>query len=100
MLSAILNSRKDLLVKQRLNQLLEELRSELGSTDALDDQAKEQLRGIAQEIEGAVGSDEDKGLGSEAMKQLEQAAVGFESEHPRLAGILSQITDTLSKLGI
>ncbi len=87
-------------MKQRLNQLLEELRTELGSSDALDDQAKEQLRGIAQEIEGAVGPDEDKSLGSEAMNQLEQAAVGFESEHPRLAGILSQITDTLSKLGI
>jgi hypothetical protein len=87
-------------VKQRLQKLLEELHTELGSTDTLDDQAKEQLRGIAQEIEGAVGPDEDKSLGSDAMNQLEQAAVGFESEHPRLAGILSQITDALSKLGI
>ena len=87
-------------MKQRLQKLLEELQTELGSTDALDDQAKEQLRGIAQEIEGAVGPDEDKGLGSDAMNQLEQAAVGFQSEHPRLAGILAQITDTLAKLGI
>ncbi len=87
-------------MKQRLNQLLEELHTELGSTDTLDDQAKEQLRDIAQEIEGAVGPDEDKDLGSDAMNQLEQAAVGFESEHPRLAGILAQIIDTLSKLGI
>ena len=87
-------------MKQRLQKLLEELQTELGSTDALDDQAKEQLRGIAQEIEGAVGPDEDKGLGSDSMNQLEQAAVGFQSEHPRLAGILAQITDTLSKLGI
>jgi hypothetical protein len=87
-------------VKQRLQKLLEELHAELGQADALDDQAKDQLRGIAQQIEGAVGPDENKGLGSEAMNQLEEAAVDFEVEHPRLAGILGQITDTLAKLGI
>jgi hypothetical protein len=87
-------------VKQRLNKLLEDLHTELSSADALDDQAKEQLRDIAREIEGAVGPDEDKGMGAEAMNQLEEAAVDFQSEHPRLAGILSQITDTLAKLGI
>ena len=87
-------------MKQRLQKLLEELHTELGSADALDDQAKEQLRGIAQEIEGAVGPDEDKRLGGEALNQLEEAAVDFEVDHPRLAGILGQITDTLAKLGI
>ena len=87
-------------MKQRLNELLTELHDELGSAAELDQQAKEKLRGIAREIEGAVGPDEDKGLGAEAMNHLEEAAVDFQSEHPRLAGILSQITDTLAKLGI
>ena len=87
-------------MKQRLNQLLEELHTELGSAKALDQQAKEQLRDIAREIEGAVGPDEDKGLGSEAMNQLEEAAVGFESEHPRLAAVVHNIVDTLGKMGI
>lgn len=87
-------------MKQRLQELLEELHTELGSTEALDDQAKQQLRGIADEIEGAVGPDEDKSLGSEALNQLEEAAVDFQTDHPRLAGILGQITDTLAKLGI
>jgi hypothetical protein len=87
-------------VKQRLHKLLEELHTELGTAEALDEQAKDKLRGIAQEIEGAVGPDEDKGLGSDAMNQLEEAAVGFQAEHPRLAGILGQIADTLAKLGI
>ena len=87
-------------MKQRLQKLLEELHAELGSADALDDQAKEQLRGVAQEIEDAVGPDEDKGLGSEALNHLEEAAVDFQTDHPRLAGILGQITDTLAKLGI
>jgi hypothetical protein len=91
---------KGLPVKQRLQQLLKELHTELGNADALDDQTKDQLRGLADEIEGAVGPDEDKSMGAEALSQLEEAAVDFEVEHPRLAGILGQITDTLSKLGI
>ena len=87
-------------MKQRLNQLLEELHNELGSAASLDDEAKEQLRDIARQIEGAVGPDEDESLAAEALGQLEEAAVDFQTEHPRLAGILAQITDTLSKLGI
>ena len=87
-------------MKQRLNQLLEELHSELSGADALDDDAKEQLRDIARQIEDAVGPEDDKSLGSDALDQLEEAAVDFQTEHPRLAGILTQITDTLGKLGI
>jgi hypothetical protein len=87
-------------VKQRLDQLLEELHSELGGADALDDDAKEQLRDIARQIEDAIGPEDDKSLGSDALDQLEEAAVDFQTEHPRLAGILAQITDTLGKLGI
>jgi hypothetical protein len=36
----------------------------------------------------------------DARDQLQAAAVNFESEHPRIAGVLGNITDTLAKLGI
>lgn len=82
-------------MKKHLSGLLEELHAELADTGSLDDQARQKLRSLAQEIESAVG-DED----TDALSRLESAALELETEHPRITGILANIADTLSKLGI
>jgi len=87
-------------VKQELRQLLEQLHTELGDADSLDDQARERLRNMAQEIEAAVGPEEDKTLGEETMGQLQETALSIESEYPRLSAVIGSIADTLAKLGI
>jgi len=84
-------------VKQRLHELLKELHVELQDSDALDDATREELRGLADEIEEAVG---EESLADTAISRVEEVTVEFESEHPRIAGILGNIADTLSKLGI
>ena len=84
-------------MKQRLHELLEELHTELQDSDALDDTARQELRSLAGEIEEAVG---EESLAEAAMNRVEEVTVDFESEHPRIAGILGNIADTLSKLGI
>ncbi len=87
-------------MKQRLQELLDELHAELGDSTALDDDTKQELKTLAREIEASLADDEDQGVAAQAMDQIEAATVSFESEHPRLAGILSSIADTLARLGI
>ena len=84
-------------MKQRLHELLEELHGELQNSDALDDAARQELRTLAGEIEDAVGEDS---VAESAMQRVEDVTLEFEAEHPRIAGILGNIADTLSKLGI
>ena len=84
-------------MKQKLRQLLDELHTELADSDAMDSESREELVELAETIaavtEQPVNNDDDTG-------QLEQAVLAFETEHPRIAGILSQIADALSRLGI
>ena len=86
-------------MKEKLHQLLDDLHGELADTGSLDEQAKQELRALAAEIGTAVGEGED-GKPDEALGRLQAATLEFESEHPRIAGILGNIADTLAKLGI
>jgi len=86
-------------VKQRLQTLLKELHTELADTSAMDDQSRQELLQLAGEIEVSVGGEPSADAPSPD-EQLQQAVLEFEAEHPRIAGILGQIADTLSKLGI
>jgi len=85
-------------VNQRLQQLLRELHTELGNSDAIDAESRRQLQDLAEDIEAAVAASAVPA--GEGDNQLQQAVLEFETEHPRIAGILGQIADTLAKLGI
>ena len=87
-------------MKDKLKGLLNDLHVELNDAGQLDADAKRQLEALAQEIQGAIDPDSDKPLLEDMQDQLQAAAVNFESEHPRIAGVLQNITDTLGKLGI
>jgi hypothetical protein len=87
-------------VKDKLKGLLSDLHIELNDAGKLDADAKRQLEALAQEIQGAIDPDTDKPLLEDVQDQLQAAVVNFESEHPRIAGVLQNITDTLGKLGI
>jgi len=87
-------------VKDKLQDLLKNLHAELGDAGDLDADAKQKLLALAAEIEQAVTPDADQSLLEEGRNKFQEAAVSFESEHPRIAGVLSNIADTLSKLGI
>jgi hypothetical protein len=96
----VLTAQRNALVKDKLKGLLSELHVELNDAGQLDADAKRQLEALAQEIQGAIDPDSDKPLLEDVQDQLQSAAVNFESEHPRIAGLLQNITDTLGKLGI
>lgn len=86
-------------MKQRLQELLKELHTELADADAMDEQSRSELLKLAGEIEVTVGDDAADDVPTPEA-QLQEAVLEFETEHPRVAGILGQIADTLSKLGI
>ena len=86
-------------MKQRLQELLDELHSELADSDATDAQTRSELLKLAGEIEAAAAADMSADEDGDD-RPLQQTVLEFETEHPRISGILGQIADTLSKLGI
>ena len=87
--------------KQRLRELVSSLHEELERTPEVDAEGRDLLRGLTGDIEDLVGHDEPPPQSRDsATERVESAALRFEAEHPRVAGILSEIVDALGRLGI
>jgi hypothetical protein len=84
--------------KQSLKSQLDQLRDELADANSLDDDTRALLVEVADEID--VILDETDPNYRSLRERIDAATVRFEAEHPRFAGILSDITDTLAKLGL
>jgi len=82
---------------QSLRNHLEALRRELAAAERLDGETRAQLDRLAEEIDEVLGADEPD-FGS-LRERAAAAALRFEAEHPRFARVLSDVTDTLAKLG-
>lgn len=81
-------------LKSHLNQL----RRELADAQELDAETREALSDIAARIERLLGT---SGAGHESLRdRLESTALRFEAEHPNLARLLGEVSDTLAKLGV
>ena len=84
--------------REALRENLRKLHTELASVEELDEDLHTLLRQVADDIENTLG---DEAVEAHSVRaQLEDAAVKFEADHPRLAGILSELADTVNKLGI
>jgi hypothetical protein len=80
-----------------LHQLLRQLHDELGSAESIDDESRQLLGLIAEDV-GALSA--EQGGVSGHVPALKRLAVQFESEHPSLAAVARQIADLLAKAGI
>lgn len=77
---------------------LDQLRQELAETDTLDDETRQALADIAARIEQLLASSDAE---PESIRErLESTALRFEAEHPNLARLLGELSDTLAKLGV
>lgn len=85
--------------RHELTSLLEKLRGELESGQAVDDQLRQSLRALEQDIQKvlAQGTDDDEGSLSERAQEIEAR---FATGHPYLANTLRDVMDTLGKMGI
>ena len=95
---AALCQEKLIMPRERLRQLLDELRTELAASGDLDDDARQALSTLSDDIDQRVSDEAD--IGPTPFRELSDAALRLESRHPRLAQLLGQIGDTLGKLGI
>jgi len=84
--------------EESLRKQLAALRRELASSEQLDGATRARLDRLADEIDAVLGADEpDYGT---LRERVAGAALRFEAEHPRFARVLSDVTDTLAKLGL
>jgi hypothetical protein len=87
---------------KQLREHLEELHSELASTEAVDDRSRELLGEILGDIQtlldrsGEARGDEPEGL----VDRLREATRHFEESHPTLAAAVGRVVNALSNLGI
>lgn len=88
--------------KQRLRETLAELHNSLGDVDRLDEETRQLMRTVVDDLqrlvqsEGQVSSDEVQPVSS----NLQELLLKFETEHPQLTGIVNRIAETLANLGI
>ena len=85
---------------KHLDELLTALRREMNALDIGDSDARQRLDKLIVEIEARVrdpgGTATDGGLSG----QLKASILKFEVSHPRLAGVVNDIVDKLSAMGI
>ena len=84
--------------RRRLRELLDELHRELGDLRSLDEDAREQLHGAMDEIQQVL--EPTSGAGEGLNRRLQELALRFETDHPRVAATISQLTDSLARMGI
>ena len=87
----------DVMEKEQLQQLIAKLHDELKSADSVDQGSRQLLGKLTRDIEN-LPAGESAPTG--ATGQLEEAALKFESEHPKLSLALGELVDALGKLGI
>jgi hypothetical protein len=86
---------------EQLRKLIARLHEELSVADSVDEESKALLRDLTRDIDSLA--DAGKALENDAEStagQLEEAALKFKSEHPKLSMALGELVDALGKLGI
>lgn len=84
----------------RIHELARKLQSELDAADELDADTRQRLDQLAAEIDAAADPETDDEFLPDSLEELERAALTFDAEHPRVAGILRSIAQTLTQMGI
>ncbi len=83
--------------REQLKKDLEELQHELESMDEMDEELRERLQAISGQID-RLTEGEDGPL-EELLEDVEERALVFENEHPRIAGILKRMVSALEAIG-
>lgn len=87
--------------QKQLHSLIENLHRELASAESVDDESRTMLQGLVGDVERLAGEVETPvGQAETTTGQLENAALRFESEHPKLSMALGEVIEALNKLGI
>ncbi len=83
-----------------LDQLLSTLRSEIDALDIGDEEARRRLDALVADI-AARSNDPNRAATDDRLTgQLRASILNFEASHPRLAGLMNDVLEKLSTMGI
>ena len=85
--------------KQELQNILEQLKSELSMSQFDNATSEQELQDLITQIEQALLTDE-AAVKNALNEPLNDAVLRFEGSHPQLTAILNDISSLLSNLGI
>jgi chromosome segregation ATPase len=89
------------MTNQNLRELLEKLHNELQQIEALDEAGRERLRHLDADIRSLLERSDDLDETDEPMlERLQDSIDHFETTHPQLTMMLSQMMTILSNAGI
>ena len=84
-----------------LEESLHRLRAEIQALDLGDEATRQRLEGLVREIEQTLTDPADrKAEGDSLGDQLKASVLSFEASHPRLAGVMNDVAEKLSHMGI
>jgi len=83
-----------------LSKLLEQLHTELNTTEAVDDKGRELLRALNADIEKVLQRSESEQADDSLLERLQESIDHFEMTHPALTSALSNIVNILNNAGI
>ena len=87
--------------QNNLRELLEKLHNELEQIDAADEAERERLRHLDADIRSLLERSSEENLADEPMlERLQDSIEHFETSHPQLTMMLSQMMTILSNAGI
>ena len=83
-----------------LEKSLKNLLLEIKSLDVGDQEAKQRLQSLVQNIEAMIEQPQGDGTPRKAGDRWRATIIGFEASHPRLAGVMNEVVAELSNMGI
>lgn len=87
--------------KKKLQGIIQKLHRELATADSVDNESRAMLLDLVRDVENLTVNEGPADGGAENVAgQLENAALRFESEHPKLSMALGEVIEALNKLGI
>ena len=83
-----------------LEDSLHSLRAEIQALDIGDEATRQRLERLVREIEQTLANPDDKAADGTLGDQLKASILSFEASHPRLAGVMNDVAEKLSHIGI
>ena len=83
-----------------LDDLLSTLRREMSALDIGDEDARQRLDKLILDIEARTKDPSSAAADDGLRGQLKASILKFEASHPRLAGVVNDVVDKLSAMGI
>ena len=85
---------------KHLDEALNNLRSEIETLDIGNDEARQRLDKLIQDIEKTLANPKHAGADETLGAQLKTSILNFEVSHPRLAAVMNEVMEKLGNMGI